>query len=262
MFEFTYPMLSENQTQAYLSRIGCSDLTDLTKENLDKLIYSHQCNIPFENLDVCAGVPDLSLEAEDLFEKIVVYRRGGFCFELNGLFVLLLRSVGYDAVSVMCRVAANRDFLGNLAHRAVLVRLNGKRYLCDVGLGGPMAPFAVELTAEKQTQYGETYWIEETYEGWYLQKRLTSSGEEGNVIIFAPQPFLPADFYPICRALIGNKESFFRKINMVNRRTPNGNINVRDHLLTITENGTHEEKVFSDDEFPKILKSLFEMELL
>lgn len=260
MFEFTYPLLSEEQKNAYLSRIGCENLSGLSKENLDELVYRHQCSVPFENLDVSAGVPDLSLEAGDLYRKIVVNRRGGFCFELNGSFVLLLRALGYDAVSVMCRVAANRDFLGNLAHRAVLVRLNGKRFLCDVGLGGPMAPFAVELSDERQTCFGETYWIEETYEGWFLQKRLTSDGEEGNVVIFAPQPFLPNDFYPLCRSLIGSPDSFFRKINMVNRRTEDGNINVRDHVLTITKNGIHEEKTFTDTEFRDILKQYFDID--
>lgn len=261
MFEFTYDELTPAQKNVYLERIGCSGLQELTKETLDTLVYQHQCTVPFENLDVEAGIPDVSLETEDLFRKIVENRRGGFCFELNGMFVLLLRAMGFDAVSVLCRVAANRDFLGNLSHRASLVRLNGKQYLCDVGLGGPMAPFAVELSEERQTQYGETFWVEPTYEGWFLLRRLTSEGTEGNSIVFASQGFLAKDFYPICRSLISSPESMFRKVKMVNLRTANGNYNIRDYQFSITENGERTEMTFTDEELPAILQKYYGMTL-
>lgn len=261
MFEFNYDTITPQQKDAYLARIGCAGMTGVSKENLDRLVYMHQCSVPFEAMDVYNGCADLPLDVTSLYTKIVEKHRGGFCYELNGAFVMLLRAMGYDAFSCVCRVAANRTDLGNLFHRACVVRMDGKMYLCDVGLGGPMAPFAVEVSAERQTQHGETFWIEPTHEGWYLQKRMTSDGTEGNVVIFAPQPFLPNDFVPFCRALISNPDSSFRSVRMANLRTPDGNINLRESTLTITKNCQHEVRTFDDDEFPALLKEYFNIEL-
>lgn len=257
MFEFYYDVLTDAQMEAYLERIGCAMPTALTKETLDHLIYQHQCSVPFEAMDVFCGAADVPLDGASLYSKIVERKRGGFCYELNGLFVLLLRKLGFDAYSCMCRVAANRTDLGNLFHRATLVRLDGKLFLCDVGLGGPMAPFAVEVSTQRQTQMGETFWIEPTYEGWYLQKRLASDGSEASVIIFAPQPFLANDFVAYCRMLINAPGSSFRTVRQANLRTANGNINLRNNTLTITENGAHQETQLEDAQIPQVLKEHF-----
>ena len=260
MFEFSYDTLTPQQKDAYLQRIGCAGLSEVCKETLDKLIYMHQCTVPFESLDIFAGCPEVPLDGASLYNKIVERRRGGFCYELNGLFVMLLRAMGFDAYSCMCRVAANRTVLSNLFHRGTVVRLEGKQYLCDVGLGGPMAPFAVEISDKRQTQHGETYWIEPTYEGWYLQKRLASDGSESNVIIFAAMPFLGTDFIPYCNTLINTPGTAFRTTRMVNLRTENGNYNLRGNTLTITDSGVHRDIEFSDNELSGILKKYYNMD--
>ena len=157
----------------------------------------------------------------------------------------------------MCRVAANRDFLGDIAHRGTLVRLNGKQYYCDVGMGGPMAPFAVELSPERQTQHGETYWIEKTFEGWYLEKRMTSTGEEGTSVVFGPQAFLSKDFYPPCRAMLARPVCRFRTVAMANIRRPDGYYNFSEHTLSITENGVKRDIEVEDSEIPSMLEEYF-----
>lgn len=257
MFEFTYDEITSEQRDAYLERIGCAGLSGVTKENLDKLVYEHQCHVPFEAFDCVAGMPEILLDRDTLFHKIVENRRGGFCFELNGMFVLLLRSLGFDAYSCVCRVAATRDVLGGLTHRGTIVRLDGRKYIVDVGLGGPMAPFAVELSEEKQTQYGETYWVEPTNEGWFLLRRLTNEGTVGNSIIFGTQAFLPTDFVPLCRNLTASKESRFRTVRMANLRRPNGYLNLMENILKISENGETREVPVTDEEYPAVLKDYF-----
>ena len=221
----------------------------------------HQCAVPFEDLDVYDQRIPLRLDRDSLYEKVVERRRGGFCFELNSLFVLLLRALGYDAYSCLSRVAAKRTELSNLTHVAVLVRLDGKRYLCDVGLGGPMAPFAVELSAERQTVYGETYWIEPTHEGWYLQRREGQNPEGDPVIIFAPQPVRPPDYEPMCFFLTQNPASTFRLHRMVNLRTPGGYRNLRDDLLIVRDGDNCREILFSQEELPGILHTWFSLAL-
>ncbi len=259
MYEFLYDSLSPEQAEAYLRRIGYEGTPALTKEALDWLVYCHQCKVPFENLDIFYKLAPIRLDAASLYEKIVERRRGGFCFELNGGFVLLLRALGFDAYSCMCRVAATRTELGNLSHRGVLVRLEGRLFFCDVGLGGPMAPFAVEVSEERQTVFGETYWIEPTYEGWYLQRRLDSQGQVGNVVIFAPQPFLPKDFLPLCQSLLSSPDSSFRTHRTVNLRTAAGHLHLRDAVLTVRE-GTAEEQIpFTEEELPALLAQRFSL---
>ena len=92
MFEFTFDSFSDEQRDAYLARIGFREETSVCKQTLDRLVYLHQCSVPFEDLDPVLGVDPLPLDAQSLFDKIVTRRRGGFCFELNGAFMLLLRA--------------------------------------------------------------------------------------------------------------------------------------------------------------------------
>ena len=90
-------ILNENQLKQYFSRIGLryEDYADreLDSAYLKELSIVHSTTMPFENLDILAGKL-ISLKEEDLFEKIIVHRRGGNCFELNGLCGVLLRSLG------------------------------------------------------------------------------------------------------------------------------------------------------------------------
>ena len=86
-------MYNEQQIQAYLNRLHYNKEITLTREVLDELIYAHQCSIPFENLDVYDFQKEISLTEEALYDKFIVQRRGGYCFEMNGFFCGMLRSM-------------------------------------------------------------------------------------------------------------------------------------------------------------------------
>ena len=83
MYTVEYDRLSEEQTRKYLERIGLSYPVFPTLETLDALIWSHQCKVPFENIDTRLLACPVSLSSQDLYRKIVEERHGGFCFELN-----------------------------------------------------------------------------------------------------------------------------------------------------------------------------------
>src|SRR5690606_20497919 len=85
---------AKEKIHLYLQRIGYEGPLDRSAKTLAQLQYCHLHTVPYENLDILRGVP-ISLELEDLFDKIVVRRRGGYCFELNALFGWLLRELGY-----------------------------------------------------------------------------------------------------------------------------------------------------------------------
>src|SRR4051812_31453470 len=90
--------------QAYLDRIDYRGPRDPTAETLRALHAAHLLAVPFENLNVAMGWP-IALDEAALFDKIVVRRRGGFCYELNGLFAALLRGLGFQVTMLSAGVA-------------------------------------------------------------------------------------------------------------------------------------------------------------
>ena len=96
---------------AYLDRIGLSEAPAANLEGLNALIWAHQTHVPFEDLNTSWLKLPVSLEIPALFDKVVLGRRGGYCYELNALFTRLLLDLGFDARSVFCRVVRGRDFL-------------------------------------------------------------------------------------------------------------------------------------------------------
>ena len=121
-----------------LERIGLQDI-ELKKDlpSLDLLIRSYLQNVPYENFEVSYFHRAPSLKIKDLYEKIVVNKRGGFCFEMNGFFWALLRDLGFDVYSVSVYVLEFKDELTDLEHRANIVTIDDRKYLVDVGFGGP-----------------------------------------------------------------------------------------------------------------------------
>ena len=137
---------------AYLDRIGLDVPPQPDLSALAVLQASHLMHVPFEGLDVRLGIP-LSLDTDALFDKIIRRRRGGYCFELNGLFLELLRGLGFVARPVLARVwYRNPPQIPPLTHTLNLVSLEGEAYLVDVGFGGATArtPVAFRPGAEAE----------------------------------------------------------------------------------------------------------------
>src|SRR5437588_8928831 len=91
----------------YLDRINYRGPLNADAETLRQLHVAHLRSVPFENLSIQAH-EIISLDDESLFEKIVARRRGGFCYELNGLFAALLRGIGFE-VAMLSAEVANHD---------------------------------------------------------------------------------------------------------------------------------------------------------
>ena len=120
----------------YLDRLGLDAVPDVNHAGLALLHHRHLLSVPFENLDIIAGRP-LSLDRADLLDKIVRRGRGGFCYELNGLFAELLAALGFRVERLSARVF-NRDT--GLAgpprdHLCLRVWLDERPWLADVGFG-------------------------------------------------------------------------------------------------------------------------------
>lgn len=198
-------------TERYLARIGCQKARLPTAGFLAELQESHICSVPYENLDILAG-RQVSLKVPELYAKIVIKRRGGYCFELNALFAWLLRQLGYQVVDYVSRFWRDESNLPpKRRHHVLGVQAEGRWYLVDVGVGGviPLQPLPLIEDIEN-IQGGECYRLVRAARfGWSLEerhhenwRRIYTFTEE----IQEPEDFAFANFW--CQ---NAAESIFRK---------------------------------------------------
>jgi N-hydroxyarylamine O-acetyltransferase len=144
--------------KAYLERINYNGSLAPTAETLRALQVAHLLTVPFENLSIHAGQP-IVLEDGALFTKIVENRRGGFCYEANGLFAALLRALGFEVAMLSAQVAnAEGEFGPEFDHMTLMVKLE-QRWLVDVGFGDSfLEPLLLDERGE-QVQGNRAYRI-------------------------------------------------------------------------------------------------------
>jgi N-hydroxyarylamine O-acetyltransferase len=145
-----------------------------TADVLAGVMRAHVASIPFENIDVQLGRPT-SRALPDIFAKLVTRRRGGWCYEQNGLLGWVLAEIGFAVTPLaggVMRVAAGDTVLGN--HLALLVELADGPWLADAGFGGSLAaPIRLERSRHRHAPYDlalfqldDDYWrFEENIEG-------------------------------------------------------------------------------------------------
>jgi len=241
--------LSADQISGYLARIGIEvpiypDLSDL-----NKLVYAHLTHVPFEALDVWATGACPSLSVEDLYRKIVVNRRGGYCFELNTLFRVLLDSLGFDAYQAIASLLDENEVAAPPAHNVIISVFNDQKYLVDVGFGGPVPLEAMEL---KEHSAG-AFRLEQKNGFWYLYH------EDKPVIRFRDIPAQMIELEPLNFYISQKPDIHFRNRVFVSQRMPDGRIcSLRGDEFTIRSNGeTKTVTVNSLEQVKEILNSYF-----
>ena len=176
----------------YFSRISYMGPTDPTLEVLTALVAAHNRSIPFENLDPVMGVPVVDLRPDALFDKLVHRRRGGYCFEHNGVMAHVLSQLGFE-VDVLGGRVVWMNTSGELpaqTHQALAVTVPGDdgRYLVDVGFGGQTlsSPIRFETDTVQQTRH-EPYRIREHGDGYVLESEIRDAWEP--LYLFTTRPF-------------------------------------------------------------------------
>jgi N-hydroxyarylamine O-acetyltransferase len=124
---------------AYLNRIGVAEVPSLDADGLLTLQRGQRLNIPFENLDILLG-RGISLDSEHIFDKLVRQRRGGYCFEQNGLFLGALREAGFTARPLLARVWLFANGTPPKTHMINLVTVGDEEWIADAGFGGSYTP--------------------------------------------------------------------------------------------------------------------------
>src|SRR5215813_4358457 len=197
----------EMDTKAYLERIRYEGPLEPTAETLRALHLAHMRAVPFENLSIHAGQP-IILNNDALFEKIVTRRRGGFCYELNGLFAALLGSLGFDVAKLSAGVARpDGSFSAEFDHMTLLVNLD-ERWLADVGFGDSFEePLKLDFRGG-QLQGGRAYQVVPGA-AHYLVLQREEQGKWKNQYRFTLQSYDFPDYEPMCHFHQTSPESHF-----------------------------------------------------
>ncbi len=243
--------------EAYLKRIGYSGPLAPTAQTLRNLQVAHLLAVPFENLSIHNGEP-IVLTDDALFEKIVERQRGGFCYEVNGLFAALLRALGFEVSMLAAGVANDGGAFGpEFDHMTLMVTLD-QRWLADVGFGDSfIEPLLLDERGE-QVQKTGIYQIIPAGAHFVLNQR--KHGEDWKAQYrFTLEPRQYAEYAEMCRYHQTSPDSHFTKKRICSRATHDGRITLSDmRFITTAGPGQRHERVLeSNEEYNHILQQQF-----
>jgi len=244
----------------YLKRIKYTGPVRQDIGSLRGLQLAHMKTVPFENLDIGLGRP-LKIDEQALWEKIVVQNRGGFCYELNGLFAWLLKQIGFEVTYLNARVYDREGNLGiDFDHLALLVQIQDQPecWLADVGFGDSfIEPLSFDDNGE-QIQGLRAYRLEHIPEGYDVgQRNYDGTWEKHYFFDLQPHKF-PGEYESACLYHQTSPESSFTRGSIISRATPDGRVSLEDGRLILTQNGRRTERLLeSKDEYHALLKEHF-----
>lgn len=232
---------------------------------INQLVLNHLESFSFNNIEVYEnkGRKILSLDVESLFQKIVVEKRGGYCFEQNKLMYQILKDLGFDVSSKLGRVVYNRDEDVPRTHRMTIVKIAKENYLVDVGFGAYAPNCIVPLDGEKVDVLGEDYYIEKDCKDNY--KLMANRKEIGpfNYYVFDLHNYQESDFNLGNYYTNTHPESKFVQQLIISKKNKERIIFIAEGKLVTLREGSREEVVISSSEDLKnILQEHFGLSLI
>ena len=240
---------------AYLKRLNYDGLLSVSAGTLRRLQVAHLFTVPFENLSIHAHEP-IVLDDEALFAKIVERRRGGFCYEANGLFAALLRELGFDVAMLSAEVGrANSDFSPPFDHMALLVRLE-QRWLVDVGFGdSALEPLQIDVRTD-QIQGDDVFRVARENEYFVLLRRIDDEWRPQYRFTLTPHEY--ADYAARCRFHQTSPDSHFTQNRICSLATPQGRVTLSGMSLIVTSQAGRQEKTLATpEEYAEALREHF-----
>ncbi|MBR3929654.1 MAG: arylamine N-acetyltransferase [Clostridia bacterium] len=249
-----------DKIKAFLNRIGMDEKAPVSidLDFLGRIQTACVTRIAYENLDILAGKP-LKLDADALFEKIVVRGRGGYCFELNGLLSGMLAEMGFSVTERFARFLRGEREIPMRRHRVTVVSLPDGAYFTDVGVGqiAPRLPLKMEEHIV-QTQNGETYRFErDSRHGWVLWE--LHGGVWREYLAVPEETAYPVDFLQPSFFCENHPDSVFNKQRMIAIKTETGRKTIDGSAYKVFEGETLKEirENLTDKEIDEILKTEF-----
>ena len=246
--------------QAYLDRIGFRGVPRADLPTLRALHRGHSFAIPYENFDVQLGRP-LTIEPAAAFEKIVHGRRGGWCYEMNGLFGAVLEAIGFTVTRLAgaaMRKDRGDDAIGN--HLVLLVQLPDGPWIADVGFGdGSRDPFPLREGTIRSDGYN--YDLARVDADWW---RLTNHPFGGAPSFdFTLEPADPARLAFKCHELQTSPESGFVLNAVAQRHAPGEEIRLLRgrSFRRLTPAGPQDSLIDTAEAFVALLKHEYDLDL-
>jgi N-hydroxyarylamine O-acetyltransferase len=243
--------------QEYLKRIGVENLgLHADAATLKMLQRRHLLSVPFENLDIHWNNA-IILDENRFYEKVVLGRRGGFCYELNGLFNTLLRDIGFRTRLVSAKVFNGTEFGPEFDHAAIIVTIDGEEYLADVGFGAfTSEPLKFVLDIEQQDPAGG--FVIRKFDAEYFEVAKRMDGVWISEYIFRATGRELSEFEQMCDFQQYSPDSHFKKGKLCSIMTESGRKTLTEKTFIVTEKSQKiETPVNSDSDFYKLLEREF-----
>jgi N-hydroxyarylamine O-acetyltransferase len=247
--------------EPYLRRIAYAGPRQPSAACLRALHRQHLFTVPFENLDIPLGNA-ITLDPAQLYDKIVIRRRGGFCYELNGLFCELLNAMGFEVQMLSARVgrASAGGFGPEFDHMLLKVELE-EPWLVDVGFGDSFIhPIAFQAGGADEVNGRRYSVVPGAGDEWQLLRE----DEKGQVpqYRFRDVPRRLSDYAGMCHFHQTSPESHFTQNWTCSRATPEGRITLANMRLIVTRGSNREERLLtSEAEVRGCLREQFGIEL-
>ena len=244
--------------ERYLRRIGYDAFSLPTLDYLKKLHKNHLFAVPFENLDV-HWKREIVLDIERIYDKVVIKKRGGFCYELNGLFSVLLESLGFSVRFISCRVYNDEGKeSAEFDHMAIITEIEGVEYLVDVGFGELFLEPKELMTGKAQVDYNKYYKFEQNADDEYILSSSKDASDFKQEYIFSAETKQFIEFMPRCVWQQTSPDSHFTQKKICSIATPEGRLTLSDDKMIETVKGERKEtKLLNADDFNSKLKELF-----
>lgn len=244
---------------AYLRRLDYQGSTAPTRATLDALSLAHVRAVPFENLDVLLG-RGIDLSDEAVERKVIVDRRGGYCFELNALFARLLAALGFEVelLSARVRIQQPREVTPPRTHCFLRVTLDGTPWIADVGVGAASLTSALrlELDGEQPTPH-EPRRLVRAGSRVFHQVRLGDEWSDVWESTLEPMPLIDrevANWYTSAHP----RSQFRARLAVARALEPGRRVTLRDRELTVrSQTGAETRRVATPDELLEVLDGHF-----
>lgn len=245
----------------YLKRIGILDVPEPTLDNLQRLHLNHLYFVPFENLDIHLGIT-IKLHLQKIYEKIVVLKRGGFCYELNALFHWLLDNLGYETSMLAARVHDGKTYGPPFDYMLLLVQIANQQFLADVGFGDSFIK-PLELNLKQQNQNGTHYFLTKENDGFTLFQTKQHS-EPKPQYTFTLEPSQLSDFDEMCVYQQTSEYSHFTQKRICSIINENERMTISNNRFIITNhlsNIKKESPIENEQQYKQILQDKFGIQL-
>ena len=248
-------------TAEYLARIGFEAKPAADLAALRSIQRSHLLHIPFENLDIHWKRP-IVLDTEKFYKKLVSEKRGGFCYELNGLFNALLQDLGFQTRLISARVFNGSEHGPEFDHAAIIVTIGDEEYLADVGFGAFTAEPLRFVFDEEQVDANGSFVIRKREDG-YLEVMKREDGIWRSEYIFQDIARELPEFAEMCDFQQFSPDSHFTKGKLCSIMTESGRKTLSEKSFILTTNGAKTETMLaSEAQFYDLLEREFGIRLL